>query len=53
MERGGLHRIRAAEPAVAADGAGITAFRRILFLQPAPLLNVVVRLGNTYSEGAI
>ena len=30
-------------PAVAADGAGITAFRGILSLQPAPLLNFVVR----------
>ena len=28
--------------AVAADGAGITAFRGILSLQPAPLLNFVV-----------
>jgi hypothetical protein len=26
-----------------ADGAGITAFRGLEFLQPAPLLNVIVR----------
>src|SRR5437879_3973633 len=31
-----------AEPAVAADGAGITAFRAMKSLQPAPLLNGVV-----------
>ena len=33
-----------AEPAVAADGAGMTAFRAMKSLQPAPLLNFVVRL---------
>jgi hypothetical protein len=33
-----------AEPAVAADGAGITAFRGIQSLQPAPLLNFFVRI---------
>ena len=32
-----------AEPAVAADGASITAFRDIKSLQPAPLLNFIVR----------
>jgi hypothetical protein len=32
-----------AEPAVAADGAGITAFRGMKSLQPAPLLNFIVR----------
>jgi hypothetical protein len=32
-----------AEPAVAADGAGTTAFRDITSLQPAPLLNSFVR----------
>jgi hypothetical protein len=32
------------EPAVAADGAGTRAFRGIQFLQPAPLLNFIVRL---------
>jgi hypothetical protein len=34
----------AGEPAVAADGAGITVFRGLKFLQPAPLLNRVVRV---------
>jgi hypothetical protein len=33
-----------AEPAVSADGAGITAFRGTMFLQPAPLLNWTVRV---------
>src|SRR6516225_8298402 len=33
-----------AEPAVAADGAGIVAFRGIQSSQPAPLLNLVVRV---------
>jgi hypothetical protein len=33
----------AAEQAVAADEAGMTAYRGILFLQPAPLLNFIVR----------
>lgn len=32
-----------AEPAVAADGAGITALRGMTSFQPAPLLNSVVR----------
>jgi hypothetical protein len=32
-----------AEPAVAADGAGRTAFRGMTSFQPAPLLNLVVR----------
>ena len=31
-----------AEPAVAADGAAISAFRAMKFLQPAPLLNCIV-----------
>ena len=35
--------IRAAEPAVAADGAGIRAFCDVKSLQPAPRLNLVVR----------
>src|SRR5262249_22402886 len=32
-----------AEPAAPADGAGITAFRGMKLLQPAPLLNFIVR----------
>jgi hypothetical protein len=32
-----------AEPAVAADGAGRTAFRGVPSLHPAPLLNSAVR----------
>src|SRR5262249_30485242 len=32
-----------AEPAVAADGAGMTAFRGLKSIQPAPLLNFIVR----------
>src|SRR5262249_9144632 len=35
-------------PAVAADGAGMTVFRDSLFVQPAPLLNWVVRRWTTY-----
>jgi hypothetical protein len=31
-----------AEPAVATDGAGMTAFHAMTSLQPAPLLNCVV-----------
>jgi hypothetical protein len=33
----------AGQPAVAADGTGITAFRSMMSLQPAPLLNFFVR----------
>jgi hypothetical protein len=33
-----------AKPAVAADGAGTTAFRGMTSFQPAPLLNLVVSL---------
>src|SRR5262249_49559201 len=41
-----------AEPAVAADGAGRTAFRGMTSFQPAPLLNGVVRPpGSTVSPG--
>jgi hypothetical protein len=36
-----------AEPAIAAGGAGITAFRIVKSLQPAPLLNLVLRLRVT------
>ncbi len=32
-----------AEPAVAADGAGKSAFHELRSLQPAPLLNLIVR----------
>ena len=38
-----LARENSAEPAVAADGAGMTAFRRVRSLRPAPLLNFIVR----------
>lgn len=37
-----IQRFRA-EPAVGADGAGITVFRESKCVQPAPLLNLVVR----------
>src|SRR4051794_12591891 len=35
-----------AEPAVAADRAGVTAFREVKPLRPAPLLNFIVRRGS-------
>jgi len=40
-----------AEPVVAADGAGSTAIRGILVLQPAPLLNSVVRVRHEVAGG--
>ncbi len=39
-----------AEPAVAADGAGITRFRDMMPLQPAPLLICGVRRGGACGD---
>jgi hypothetical protein len=40
-----------AEPAIAADGAGVTAFRGALSLPPAPLLNVAGGLLDDLARG--